>query len=839
MKDLEFARKIGGEENTILRENSLCTKFITLISTTVAKNYLRRLVGPLVAETASGSCEFSEDWYIKQGAEVIHMLKHLIPQTPRTMRAVCFVIAELSERYCPDRKYPLIAGYLFLRLINPCLASPEPNGLIPDEMLETGISAEGRQALLVMMKVFQHLSNNTKFTQYPRVAAWIEETRPLMEEFLDRMVYDENNVEEPFSDKLGVEVVATVNPSDLGNQMVLDLHSILFGHYAALKAIRKRLQKSNSDELVSLYDVLFECMDEMRTDGRSLSQSLSSIKPDARSADGTSPRFMTNDKGTMKTPDSLSMGNMRTKLKNLVSGKSSKTLREGSLFDRINTEDLSLCSNLDLWTLIRAMTSKENLGKCFYASDAMTWVEEQLSLSHRGNALILLRMLEEKCLIGSDACSKILDDNTVYNVNDSRFQVWDGYLGRTITAEHEELNANIKNICSKVFVAVTSVGSLDDSPNAHENLHKLAMNLAVCMRGWKNRSSYEIQEASEFFVIFGELSSVQSISLLRFMAKNNHIRSLPVGQNISAEDATLLLNCVSVAFGSHRGRHAKLWDRQSLILLLMGNDGSYDASRDPFKSNFLLNRTSSDLQRCQTSEFHSSLQKFLGKGKSKTFEHWLSVWKDLEDLGFLKGRQILQMNQATNEIKEPLFWFVTSAGMEFIIDRQSDVPLVFTFDDSILENCINTPESSKQGVQGGKFFVLKRGNSEKVLRKSGDFEGEFGSSSSDIMLDRELSSSKRSPRSASKILQQKKKPSVVALRSSEVRRASKSVGEQGDRIDQYSTATPEPGDSPQPRQQRPTSSASSGYSSPGYSTPTTTLGRFRTYSSEGRGGRNK
>ena len=61
----------------------------------------------------------------------------------------------------------------------------------------------------------------------------------------------------------------------------------------------------------------------------------------------TSPRF-SDLKSANKSAEVTGKG-MRSKLKSLVAGKSSKTLKDVSAFDRINTDDLSLCSNLDLW----------------------------------------------------------------------------------------------------------------------------------------------------------------------------------------------------------------------------------------------------------------------------------------------------------------------------------------------------------------------------------------------------------------------------------------------------------------------------------------------------------
>ncbi len=50
--DLEFARKVG-EEATILRENSLCTRYITMYTMGTAKSYLKRLLTAYIMESAN------------------------------------------------------------------------------------------------------------------------------------------------------------------------------------------------------------------------------------------------------------------------------------------------------------------------------------------------------------------------------------------------------------------------------------------------------------------------------------------------------------------------------------------------------------------------------------------------------------------------------------------------------------------------------------------------------------------------------------------------------------------------------------------------------------------
>jgi hypothetical protein len=88
-----------------------------------------------------------------------------INRMPRTIRAITSSILEMAERYVPDRRYALMAGYLFLRLYNPCLSSPASFGMVDGDFQ---ISATSRQRMLHISKALQHLSNNTQPKDNPR-----------------------------------------------------------------------------------------------------------------------------------------------------------------------------------------------------------------------------------------------------------------------------------------------------------------------------------------------------------------------------------------------------------------------------------------------------------------------------------------------------------------------------------------------------------------------------------------------------------------------------------------------------------------------------------------------
>jgi hypothetical protein len=420
--DLEFVRKVG-EEATILRENSLCTRFISLFTVAASKNFLKRLLTSFVME---GSVENpSEEWYRDRVAELCDALfdGSLMSSMPRSVRAVTAIIAEMAERYCPDRRYPLMAGYLFLRLVNPCLAAPQSYGLLPTEYV---LPRAAQQNLLLISKVLQHLCNNTNYAQYPVLQKWIEQSQPRMEMFLDSVVLDECDNDPPFADQIPVGEAEQVLPSALDPVLLYDLLAMLSNHRSALMEVRSRLEKSGNDALVDVYDDLLAAIQEASpavdddscysTSGQLLSSesfvgedfcdTLSSpaAAPYSANEPPTGVREVTRHSRSKKSVDlglsrkSGLVGNMREKALKLMSfggerssaarasglplsaslssqqlsasmpvvaavnqaPSSSKNGLKESLLSRLNVEDPSLINNLTLFLLLRAMVSKKD-----------------------------------------------------------------------------------------------------------------------------------------------------------------------------------------------------------------------------------------------------------------------------------------------------------------------------------------------------------------------------------------------------------------------------------------------------------------------------------------------
>lgn len=86
---------MGGEENTILRENSLCTKFITFFSLHEGSSYLKTVLSPLVADVVTTEDEpVDDDWYVSQVDAIFSWVRE-VSKTKNSMCA-CVCVCECS-----------------------------------------------------------------------------------------------------------------------------------------------------------------------------------------------------------------------------------------------------------------------------------------------------------------------------------------------------------------------------------------------------------------------------------------------------------------------------------------------------------------------------------------------------------------------------------------------------------------------------------------------------------------------------------------------------------------------------------------------------------------------
>jgi hypothetical protein len=85
-----------------------------------------------------------------------------------------------------------------------------------------------------------------------------------------------------------------------------------------------------------------------------------------------------------------------------------------------------------------------------------------------------------------------------------------------------------------------------------------------------------------------------------------------VMRDLQYEDVFCLLNCVMCAFANQRGRHAKCWNRASLVAVLAADPAVSDVTRSEFGVEALIGD-----QACLPEEFHVSVRDAIAKSVQK------------------------------------------------------------------------------------------------------------------------------------------------------------------------------------------------------------------------------
>jgi neurofibromin 1 len=91
-------------------------------------------------------------------AQIIHALVSSIDKVPHPVRRLVSVFQNSVSEFFPKSQYIVSTGYLFLRVIVPCMTSPDGFGLY-----HRPIDQSGRRNLLLVGKVLQNLANETFF----------------------------------------------------------------------------------------------------------------------------------------------------------------------------------------------------------------------------------------------------------------------------------------------------------------------------------------------------------------------------------------------------------------------------------------------------------------------------------------------------------------------------------------------------------------------------------------------------------------------------------------------------------------------------------------------------
>ncbi|GLB34218.1 putative GTPase-activator protein for Ras-like GTPases [Lyophyllum shimeji] len=170
-------REVAATDNeaNLFRGNSTCTRFLSAFAKIHGYNYLRSLIQPLVkimVENSSGygyeldPTKVSEQEVMRNVRHVEIIASHFLELVssslsaiPAMFREICAHIASTVVSVWPDAKFAATGAFIFLRFINPTVATPEKVDLeLPKETRATM-----HKGLMIITKITQSLANNIFF----------------------------------------------------------------------------------------------------------------------------------------------------------------------------------------------------------------------------------------------------------------------------------------------------------------------------------------------------------------------------------------------------------------------------------------------------------------------------------------------------------------------------------------------------------------------------------------------------------------------------------------------------------------------------------------------------
>ncbi|KAG7890579.1 hypothetical protein KL908_004416 [Ogataea polymorpha] len=153
----------------ILRSNTVATRMVALYSHRVAKNYLVSIFKPIFYELQNSgeyfeiekisvddeNCEENLRLFMKYFTMIVDAITNSVDQIPKGLRSISKTIYDTTSITFPESKLSVLGAFLFLRLFNPAIVSPEGLNILPL------ISVPMKRSLMQIARILQLLANES------------------------------------------------------------------------------------------------------------------------------------------------------------------------------------------------------------------------------------------------------------------------------------------------------------------------------------------------------------------------------------------------------------------------------------------------------------------------------------------------------------------------------------------------------------------------------------------------------------------------------------------------------------------------------------------------------
>ncbi|EJT98444.1 hypothetical protein DACRYDRAFT_118720 [Dacryopinax primogenitus] len=163
-------------EAEVFRSNSLRNRLLSRIARDQSSPYLRRVLTPLIKriEEIPPDLRFEIDRYktvetedMNENAKTLMKITTVFLATleaassrvPNVIREMCHHITSIAAKNSPNNVYASVAGFIFLRCINPAISQPSTVGI------EIDMTTRNQRVLVLIPNIIQRVANNARFRQ--------------------------------------------------------------------------------------------------------------------------------------------------------------------------------------------------------------------------------------------------------------------------------------------------------------------------------------------------------------------------------------------------------------------------------------------------------------------------------------------------------------------------------------------------------------------------------------------------------------------------------------------------------------------------------------------------
>jgi hypothetical protein len=146
------------------------------------------------AEEKTANVRFGQAKLLGVATTFLKKLQKSVALIPMEVRCMAYLIWINARTFCQERSAVLLGGFIFLRIINPALVSPEAMKLVPQN---EKVGASFKPNSIALCRLLQMLSNNKRYPveEGALLNEWLDKNHEAMDSYLLDVASDPNYVE--------------------------------------------------------------------------------------------------------------------------------------------------------------------------------------------------------------------------------------------------------------------------------------------------------------------------------------------------------------------------------------------------------------------------------------------------------------------------------------------------------------------------------------------------------------------------------------------------------------------------------------------------------------------